>query len=375
MDIFALKSRRADFLKTGGADSGGRKFLKSIQPEDLKSGVPEDSALQTTGNMLSYNRKETMEEKMTVADIFSLSPDDLLDRFAAAPLKGMGAPVQEGNLFVYRAGNIPVLLVAHVDTVLPQPKKESVKVDARFMYSLDGHLGGDDRAGVLMILHILKIGLRPHVLFTNFEECGGMGADAAAKAIKPDVRFVIELDRMGEDDAVYYSCGNHEFKEFINSYGFQKQFGSFSDISILCPEWNIAGANLSTGYYRPHSNRDFVETSEYFATIKKVIRILKTGNLKAYDYGRIKKGAMQLWDDFDYYDFRMGTYGDTKTNPDADLWRTDPFYYSEKIDRVNFTDQPEKTLSKRARRRMRKAEARKQGKVFGTIGLGTIGKK
>ena len=66
--------------------------------------------------------------------------------------------------FLYAKGTVPVLLVAHLDTV----HREGVKIicyskGGKILMSPQG-IGGDDRAGVYMILQLLK-SHRCHVLF------------------------------------------------------------------------------------------------------------------------------------------------------------------------------------------------------------------
>jgi putative aminopeptidase FrvX len=63
-------------------------------------------------------------------------------------------------------------------------------------------IGGDDRAGVYMIMQILKAA-RCHVLFCEDEETGGNGAREFTKSsIHPEIHYIVELDRRDTNDAV-----------------------------------------------------------------------------------------------------------------------------------------------------------------------------
>ena len=154
--------------------------------------------------------------------------------------------------YIYAVGDVPIGLLAHMDTVFKAPPEE-IYYDTRqnVIWSPQG-LGADDRAGVFAILKILQqTKLRPSIIFTTNEEVGGLGAFQLADEVKKpvsDLKFLIQLDRRGSDDCVFYDCDNREFVNFIESYGFKENFGSFTDISILCPIWGIAGVNLSIGY-------------------------------------------------------------------------------------------------------------------------------
>ena len=175
-----------------------------------------------------------------------------LKHYLAGHLKKLGYETVKKKGFLYAEGTVPVLLVAHLDTVHNElPHIICRSEDGRYIMSPQG-IGGDDRCGVYMILQIMSE-VRCHVLFCEDEETGGHGARAFTKSgIKPDVNYIVELDRTGSNDAVFYQCRNRQFERHINSFGFQTAFGSFSDISILAPHLNLAAVNLSTGYYHAH---------------------------------------------------------------------------------------------------------------------------
>lgn len=202
--------------------------------------------------------------------------------------KGYDEIQQDDEAFIYAKGESPILMVAHLDTVhreLPQDVFYDEK--QRVLWSPQG-IGGDDRAGVYGILKILEH-CKPHVIFLHEEEVGGVGASWAANTLNiPKVNFMIELDRKGSDDAVFYDCGNQEFQDHILSFGFKLNYGSFSDISILSPEWDIASVNLSIGYYNEHTPREFIKLDELDATVDKVINIIKCSDSnKFYDFQEV----------------------------------------------------------------------------------------
>lgn len=179
--------------------------------------------------------------------------------------------------YTYAIGDIPICLVAHMDTVFTYPPKNIFyDREKNVVWSPEG-LGADDRAGVFAILKILAYGYRPHVIFTTDEEIGCIGAEILARNVCPftDCRFLIQLDRAHKKDCVFYYCENYEFQNFIEKYGFDLEIGSFSDISELCPRWGIAGVNLSIGYVNEHSPLEMLYVSHMFRTIKRVIKILQ----------------------------------------------------------------------------------------------------
>ena len=163
-----------------------------------------------------------------------------------------------------------------MDTVFKNPARE-VFYDRQqnVIWSPDG-LGADDRAGVFAIIQIIKKGFRPHIIFTTDEESGAWGATALGKEDCPfeDLRYVIELDRRGINDCVFYDCENIEFTNYVESFGFVEAIGSFSDICMICEDWGVAGVNLSIGYRDEHSVSEVLFVGHMLNTIDKVVTML-----------------------------------------------------------------------------------------------------
>lgn len=189
--------------------------------------------------------------------------------------------------YLYAVGEIPIALVAHMDTVFSSPP-EDIYYDERkgVCWSPDG-LGADDRAGIFAILTILKHGYRPSIIFTTDEEIGAVGASQLVEDIKTpesELRYIIQLDRRGTNDCVFYDCDNRDFVEYIEKFGFVETFGSFSDISVICPTWGVAGVNLSIGYEDEHSTSETLRVGAMLNTIQKVENMLKVKDIPFFEY-------------------------------------------------------------------------------------------
>lgn len=186
-------------------------------------------------------------------------------------LLAKGYDVINEDGFLYAKGTVPVLLVAHMDTVHKQQCKEIKVVNGR-MFSPQG-IGGDDRCGIYIIMQILHE-LQCSVLLCEDEEKGGIGAtkfaDAKANYIEHlDVNYMIEFDRKGDCDAVFYNCDNEDFIEFVeDATNFKFAYGSFSDISVLAPKAKLAAVNLSSGYHSPHTTNEYVMYDEMMDTVE-----------------------------------------------------------------------------------------------------------
>ncbi|MBQ3444679.1 MAG: hypothetical protein IJG33_15715 [Selenomonadaceae bacterium] len=201
--------------------------------------------------------------------------------------------ISKGN-FILVHGFAPVLLVAHLDTVHEKPVRDiCLSTDKNILMSPQG-IGGDDRCGVFALCHIFHSAqIKPWLLFCCDEEVGGLGANAFCQAHKlhqlpnalDNLKLIIELDRKGSCEAVYYNCANPDFETYITSKGFKTAQGSFSDISLIAPELGVAAVNLSCGYHHAHSLHEFINRSELNSTIDKVTAIIgDSSTLPHFEY-------------------------------------------------------------------------------------------
>ena len=199
-----------------------------------------------------------------------------LKRMLTDCLKKSGYQVTAKGGYLYAPGDVPVLLMAHLDTVHPQPVQVVCYSENKRIAMSPQGIGGDDRAGVFMILQIIEKA-RCHVLFCEDEEIGGLGAELFVKSgIKPQVNYLVELDRRGWNEAVFYGCANQEFIQFVEGFGFQKEFGSFSDISIIAPQLETAAVNISAGYYYEHSPREYIDLVHMMNNVQRVVKMAQT---------------------------------------------------------------------------------------------------
>ena len=168
-------------------------------------------------------------QELTFETILRLPQMELKKRLKAE-LKSRGYHITDKPGYLYAGGTIPVLLVAHMDTVHRQPVEQiCYSADGAVTMSPQG-IGGDDRCGVWMILQILRTA-KCHVLFCEDEEVGCVGAKKFTRgSLRPQVNYIVELDRRGSNDAVFYRCDNPEFEDFVTSFGFETANGSCSDM-------------------------------------------------------------------------------------------------------------------------------------------------
>lgn len=216
--------------------------------------------------------------------------------------------------FLYVKGKDKVCLTAHMDTVHKEPVKDYyvLKEGKKTIISSPQGIGGDDRCGIFMILKILeRTELRPTIIFCEDEEIGGVGSQKFVKTkfIKDleKMYFLIELDRKGSDDLVYYSDINEEYHKYLEKLtGYRENYGSFSDISHLSPACKVSSVNISCGYYNAHTTSEYVVLEEMENSIKTTIKIIedaierkKQFEYKVRTYNRYYKSYEN--DGYNYY--------------------------------------------------------------------------
>jgi len=213
-------------------------------------------------------------------------------------------------LYVHKDDNLPCL-VAHIDTVHKQKpnKKDIVQVDD-VLSNTKGGLGADDRAGVYALLQLKD--LPYNLLFTNYEETGGIGVKQAihdlSELLSANTCF-IEIDRRGTGHYVDYVGAEQEFLSLFETRGLTNEFGTYSDIYDLSSELAIASVNLACGYYDQHTPMESLNLKE----LQAVIDFLKDPTLiKDLSARQYKVELMQVChDDFDIED----GYDNMKINP------------------------------------------------------------
>ena len=201
--------------------------------------------------------------------------------------------IHEAIKYILVPGEAPVLLVAHLDTV-HQEKVETICRSSKIWMSPQG-IGGDDRCGVYALVSIHEQAKKkPWLLFTCGEEAGGIGANSFVNEYLKNeelrkkmssIKFIIELDRKGKDEAVYYNCYCPELENYITSKGFHTDYGSYSDIVDIAPVLKVAAVNLSCGYYNAHTQHEYIVIPELENTIKVVTEIVnESDGLPSFSY-------------------------------------------------------------------------------------------
>lgn len=197
------------------------------------------------------------------------------------------------NIYVMNKKNAP-LLCAHMDCVGKEESGNLVSFINLYKYKNDiickglGNVGGDDKCGVYMMLLSVIDKLDVNYIFSVGEEVSyQFGIKAIINSLKDNevfktVPYCLVLDRKNSGDLICLknNYGSKEFDEAMGKIGEKYNFvsvsGGYSDTNTICKYMN--GANLSCGYYNPHSKQEFFSIKEMFNTYHYVKDLVK--NLK-----------------------------------------------------------------------------------------------
>lgn len=176
------------------------------------------------------------------------------------------------DLYTFKRGRIPVLLMAHVDTVQKEHKLERIN---DFEYKC---LGADDRVGV-SIIEMLTKEYDFSYLLTNYEEDHSRrGANQFIQEHKSlnNVNLIVCLDRRGSNHYVEYSGRMHEeTKKYIEkTLGINQEEGTFSDCCVISEQYNIAHINLGVGYYEQHTSLEWINIIDVESAMEMVKKII-----------------------------------------------------------------------------------------------------
>ena len=212
--------------------------------------------------------------------------------------------VYRKDKYILVPGEAPALLVAHLDTVHHDNVTTICKSDDGNILMSPQGIGGDDRCGVYGIIKAYENAkVKPWLLFTCDEEIGGVGAkqfanDLPMKDKLEEVNLIVELDRKGKNDAVYYDCDCPELEKYIESKGYKTKWGTYSDICDVAPALGVAAVNLSCGYYNAHTQYEYIKVGQLEKTIEKVIEIVnESPTLPQFEYLE----SYSSYSSYDYY--------------------------------------------------------------------------
>lgn len=201
------------------------------------------------------------------------------------------------------------LFTAHVDTVHRDEGPNKIRKTDTHWHADGAPLGADDGAGCAMLMHLLHAGVDAYYLFTQGEECGGIGATFVAKDREFLSQFdrAIAFDRRGIDSVITHQgfsrtasdafaealanelCADMTLMYSPDDTGVYTDTAEFIDVIPEC-------TNISVGYAREHSDEESLDILHFVALAERVVHI----DWDALPTDRDPTKPESKYDQFDY---------------------------------------------------------------------------
>ena len=267
-----------------------------------------------------------------------------------AELKSFTSVDGAGNLHIdNRIAGSKTLFIAHIDTVHKEVGANKIRKTATHWYADGAPLGADDGAGVAMLMHLIHADVKGYYIFSQGEECGGIGAKHIATHhtdLLAQFDRAIAFDRRGIDSVISHQgmgrCASDVFCQALandlNAFddtlmyspddtGVYTDTAEFTDIIPEC-------TNISVGYYSEHGDQENLDIVHFEALSKAVLKVvwdsLPTDRDPTVPEYKTYKYNTGWWSNY-------GVYGDATThNKQVDskyfgTWQDDDYWQTENL--------------------------------------------
>jgi len=168
-------------------------------------------------------------------------------------------------------------IVSHMDTVHDiaedlTPIEISGNITGFNAYTMEQTgIGGDDKVGIFIALQCLSFFDDIKVVFFRDEETGCEGSYDADIDFFNDCSFILQCDRRGNGDFINIAGGTQlssdEFQSdvqpILRQYGYKFNTGMMTDVMALKETGIVCSmANISCGYYNPHTAQEYVNIAD-----------------------------------------------------------------------------------------------------------------
>ncbi len=289
-----------------------------------------------------------------------------------------------GNLHIdCRRADSKTLFIAHVDTVHRTTGVNKIRKTPTHWHAEGAPLGADDGAGCAMLMHMMHNGVPGYYIFSQGEECGGIGAKHLAtkqRALLKQFDRAIAFDRRGIDSVIshqgYGRCASDTFCQALSNalcdandtlMYLPDDTGVYTDTAEFVDDIPEC-TNVSVGYAHEHSDKEVLNIVHFEALAKAVLGVDWDGlpterdptkvEYKQYAYAgkdwwktcdsKYSSKSMAWYDDDEYfeherlqdalYDARAGLYEDLLEYIAEEVYPEDPEMALKFLDKRRLTD-------------------------------------
>jgi hypothetical protein len=275
-----------------------------------------------------------------------------------AELKSFTSVDGAGNLHIdNRIAGSKTLFIAHVDTVHREVGANKIRKTATHWYADGAPLGADDGAGVAMLMHLIHADVKGYYIFSQGEECGGIGAKYIATHhtdLLAQFDRAIAFDRRGIDSVISHQgwsrCASDAFCQALadelnlhdeslmyspDDTGVYTDTAEFTDIIPEC-------TNISVGYDHEHSQQECLNINHYELLSQAVLQVQwdklptdRDPTVPEYKECKYATGMTNWWQTYDTSDHKR-TQANSAHNKDVDskyfgTWQDDDYWQTEDL--------------------------------------------
>jgi len=265
-------------------------------------------------------------------------------------LKGFTSVDGAGNLHVdNRIAGSRTLFIAHVDTVHREVGANKIRKTASMWYADGAPLGADDGAGCAMLMHLLHADVKGYYIFSQGEECGGIGAkflESTHKSLLSQFDRAIAFDRRGTDSVISHQgwgrCASDTFCQALadalnlhdenlmyapDDTGVYTDTAEFVDIIPEC-------TNISVGYDHEHSQQESLNIAHFELLAQSVLQVEwdklpvdRDPTVPEYKETKYDTGLTNWWSTYD----KGYTERDINQSKYFSKWEDDEYWQTEDL--------------------------------------------
>lgn len=215
-------------------------------------------------------------------------------------IEGVTLYVDNGNIYATKGiALVYPCVVAHMDTVHDIAEDLTLLTVGNKITGFNTvtmrqtGVGGDDKVGIYIALECMEMFDNMKVALFRDEEVGCMGSMRADLDFFEDCSFVLQCDRQGNSDFITSASGTKlsskqfqkTIKGIVSKYGYKYAYGMMTDVMQLKDDGlEISCANMSCGYWNPHTAYEYVNIDDVNKCMNMVVEIIQIHGTTAFPH-------------------------------------------------------------------------------------------
>lgn len=226
------------------------------------------------------------------------------------------------NIYVTKGkSNLYPTMACHIDTVHNLNSNVKAFEHDNVLYAMDTSdmtqfgTGGDDKVGIAITLKMLHHFQDFKAVFFLDEEHGCLGSNQCDASFFDNSTIVLQCDRRGNSDFVnnisntklYGKSLRKKILPHLKKYNRKETSGGITDVGAIAKKNTVMVANMSCGYYNPHSSSETINMVDVIDTAALCIDIFTTTLTKRYAFNNISDRVKTYSFNHNYQHY--GSYG------------------------------------------------------------------